>query len=79
MNAMSFVGFLCSFVLGFLGGGVAGIVFGFAWYERKCGLLLDHSGKRGSAVRAELDDVIGRHATKRRRWATTQISAKIRT
>ena len=37
---MSFVGFLCSFVLGFLAGGVAGIVFGFAWYERKCGLLV---------------------------------------
>jgi hypothetical protein len=70
---MSFVGLLCSFVLGFLGGGAAGIVFGFAWYERKCGLLVDHSGKRALAIRAELDDVIGRQATKRRRRSTTQI------
>ena len=54
---MSFVALLCAFALGFAVGGIAGIVLGFVWYERKCGLLSDHSGKRAASIRFELDDV----------------------
>ncbi len=57
---MSFIGLLCAFGLGGAVGGVGGIVLGFVWYERKCGLLTDKSGERVLAIRAELDDVIGR-------------------
>jgi hypothetical protein len=60
MEALSFVGLLCAFGLGFSVGGVGGIVLGFAWYERKCGLLADKSGERAAAIRAELDDVLDR-------------------
>jgi hypothetical protein len=62
---MSFTGFLCAFGLGILVGAVGGIVLGFAWYERKCGLLTDERGKRAT-IRAELDDVMDRLAEKRR-------------
>ena len=48
---------LGAFVLGSLVGGVGGIVLGFIWYERKCGLLSDSSGKRAAAIRYELDDI----------------------
>ena len=54
---MSFVALLCAFALGFGVGSIAGIVLGFVWYERKCGLLSDHSGKRAASIRFELDDV----------------------
>jgi tRNA(Ile)-lysidine synthase TilS/MesJ len=66
MNALSFVGLLCAFGLGFSIGGVGGIVLGFAWYERKCGLLADKSGERAAAIRAELDDVFDRRHEGRR-------------
>jgi hypothetical protein len=48
--------FLCSAPLWAVGG----IVVGFAWYERKCGLLSDNTGKRAAEIRFELDDVVGR-------------------
>jgi hypothetical protein len=54
---MNFAEFLPAFVLGALMGGVGGIALGFVWYERKCGLLSDSSGKRAAAIRFELDDV----------------------
>jgi hypothetical protein len=54
---MNFAELLPAFVLGALIGGVGGIVLGFVWYERKCGLLSDSSGKRAAAIRFELDDV----------------------
>ena len=54
---MSFVICLCAFALGLSVGGAGGIILGFAWYERKCGLLSDQSGKRRAAIRYELDDV----------------------
>jgi hypothetical protein len=54
---MSFLSLLCSFSLGFFIGGVGGIVLGFVWYEHKCGLLSDHSGRRAAAIRYELDDI----------------------
>ena len=57
---MSYIGLLCAFALGILACGAAGIVAGFAWYERKCGLLADTSGKRAMAIRAEQDDVMDR-------------------
>ena len=66
---MSFIGLLCVFGLGLAVGGLGGIVFGFVWYERKCGLLSDNSGKRAMAIRAELDDVMDRRAPETRRWA----------
>jgi hypothetical protein len=66
MNALSFVGLLCAFGLGFSIGGVGGIVLGFAWYERKVGLFADKSGERAAAIRAELDDVLDRRHEKRR-------------
>jgi hypothetical protein len=59
---MSFIGLLGAFGLGVPVGGVGGIVLGFAWYEHKCGLLTDASGKRAMAIRSELDDVMGRIA-----------------
>jgi hypothetical protein len=54
---MSFVAFLCAFALGFGVGSSAGIVLGFVWYERKSGLLSDHSRERAASIRFELDDV----------------------
>ena len=54
---MNFAELLPAFALGVLIGGVGGIVLGFVWYERKCGLLSDSSGKRAAAIRFELDDV----------------------
>jgi hypothetical protein len=57
---MSFIGLLGAFGLGVPVGGVGGIILGFVWYERKCGLLTDASGERAMAIRAELDDVMGR-------------------
>ena len=54
---MNFLALLCSFALGCFIGGVGGIVLGFVWYERKCGLLSDHSGQRKAAIRYELDDI----------------------
>lgn len=57
---MGFVAPLCVFLLGFVVGAVGGIVLGFVWYERKCGLLSDSSGKRAAAIRFELDDVFER-------------------
>jgi hypothetical protein len=54
---MSFVAPLCTFMLGFGVGGIGGIVLGFVWYEHKCGLLSDHSGKRAASIRFELDDL----------------------
>jgi hypothetical protein len=66
MNVLSFVGLLCAFGLGFSAGGVGGIVLGFAWYERKCGLLSDKSGERAAAIRAELDDVLDPRHDRRR-------------
>ena len=48
---------LYAFTLGFGLGGIGGIVLGFIWYEHKCGLLSDHSGKRMASIRFELDDV----------------------
>lgn len=64
---MSFIGLLCAFGLGLLAGAAGGIVLGFAWYERKCGLMTDQSGKRAAAIRAELDDVMDRRLPERRR------------
>jgi hypothetical protein len=64
---MSLVGLFCAFTLGFLIGGGGGIVLGFAWYERKCGLLADKSGERAAAIRAELDDVLERRRGQGRR------------
>jgi hypothetical protein len=49
------------FALGFCIGGVGGIVVGFVWYERKCGLFSDHTGQRARAIRYELDDIIGHY------------------
>ncbi len=60
---MSFVAPLCAFLLGSLVGGVGGIVLGFVWYEHKCGLLSDRSGKRAAGIQFELDDVFGRNRT----------------
>jgi hypothetical protein len=54
---MSLVAPLCAFTLGFGVGGIGGIVLGFVWYERKCGLLSDYSGKLAASIRFELDDV----------------------
>jgi hypothetical protein len=54
---VNFAELLSAFALGSLVGGVGGIVLGFVWYERKCGLLSDSSGKRAAAIRFELDDV----------------------
>jgi hypothetical protein len=48
---------LYAFALGSGLGGIGGIVLGFIWYEYKCGLLSDHSGKRMASIRFELDDV----------------------
>ena len=58
---MSFVAPLCVFMLGFGVGGIGGIVLGFVWYEHRCGLLSDHSGKRAASIRFELDDVFKAH------------------
>jgi hypothetical protein len=55
-NAMSLVS-LCALALGFGVGGIGGIILGFIWYEHKCGLLSDHSGKRATSIQFELDDV----------------------
>jgi hypothetical protein len=60
LNEMGFVVPLCVFALGFAVGGCGGIVIGFVWYERRCGLLSDHSGERAAVIRWELDDVFGR-------------------
>jgi hypothetical protein len=57
---MGFAELLGAFVFGSFVGGVGGIVLGFVWYERKCGLWSDSSGKRGAAIRFELDDVFER-------------------
>ena len=57
---MSVIGLLGAFGLGVPVGGLGGILVGFGWYERKCGLLSDASGERAKAIRAELDDVMGR-------------------
>jgi hypothetical protein len=54
---MSFVALLSSFALGLCVGAAGGVVFGFVWYERKCGLLSDHSGRRAAAIRYQLDDI----------------------
>jgi len=54
---VSFVACLSAFALGLCVGGVGGIILGFVWYERKCRLLSDDSGKRRAAIRYELDDV----------------------
>ncbi len=67
---MSILAPLCAFALGFCAGGAGGIVLGFVWYERKCGLLSDHSGKRAAAIRSELDDVVGRNTRVRRKFAS---------
>jgi hypothetical protein len=48
---------LCAFTLGFGFGGIGGIILGFIWYEHKCGLLSDHSGKRAASIQLELDEV----------------------
>ena len=53
---MSFVAPLCALVLGFSVGGIGGIVIGFVCYERKCGLLSDHGGKRAEATRFKRDE-----------------------
>jgi hypothetical protein len=58
---MSILASLCAFALGFCAGGAGGIVLGFVWYERKCGLISDRSGKRAAAIRSELDDVVARN------------------
>jgi hypothetical protein len=57
---MGILELLFAFGLGIPVGGVGGVVLGFAWYERKCGLLNDHSGARAASIRAELDDVMER-------------------
>jgi hypothetical protein len=54
---MSFVALLYPYSGGFAVGGVGGIVLGFIWYEHKCGLLSDHTGRRAAAIWTELDDV----------------------
>ena len=54
---MDFAELLGVFVLGSFVGGVGGIILGFVWYEHKCGLLSDSSGKRAAAIRYELDDI----------------------
>ncbi len=59
---MSFLALLCSFALGLFIGGAGGIVFGFIWYERKAGLFSDHTGRRATAIRYELDDIYGPYA-----------------
>jgi hypothetical protein len=59
---MSFFALLSSFALGLCVGGAGGIVLGFVWYERKCGLLSDHSGRRAAAIRYQLDDIYGPYA-----------------
>jgi uncharacterized membrane protein YsdA (DUF1294 family) len=48
-----------AFVLSSVVGGGVGFVLGFIWYEHKCGLLSDHTGKRAAGIRFELDDVFG--------------------
>jgi hypothetical protein len=69
---MSILAPLCAFALGFCAGGASGIVLGFLWYERKCGLYSDHSGKRAAAIRSELDDVVRRNTPVRRKLAPYQ-------
>jgi hypothetical protein len=64
-GTMDFSELLPAFVLGCLVGCVGGIVLGFVWYERKCGLLSDSSGKRAAAIRFELDDVFEGNAPTR--------------
>ncbi len=59
---MSFLAPFCALVVG----GVGGIILGFVWYERKCGLLSDRTGERAAAIRFELDDVFGRPARRAR-------------
>jgi hypothetical protein len=54
--------------LGFMLGCPCGIILGFIWYERKCGLFADHSGKRAAAIRFELDDVMERCASRQKTW-----------
>ncbi len=54
---MGSLGLFGLFALGFIIGGVAGIILGFAWYEHKCGLLSDHDGRRVRAIRYVLDDI----------------------
>jgi hypothetical protein len=54
---MSILAPVCAFALGFCAGVAGGIVLGFVWYERKCGLFSDRSGKRAAAIWSELDDV----------------------
>jgi hypothetical protein len=66
---MSLIALLCAFGLGLLVGAGVGIVLGFTWYERKCGLMADKSGTRAMAIRAELDDVMDRRASEKRHWA----------
>ena len=56
-NDVSFLVLLGLFVLGFIIGGIGGIVLGFAWYEHKCGLFSDHSGRRMRAIRYTLEDL----------------------
>ena len=55
---------LRAFALGFAVGGCGGIVIAFVWYERRCGLLSDHSGERAAVIRWELDDVFGRSVSR---------------
>jgi hypothetical protein len=57
---MSVLAVACCLALGFAIGGAVGIVVGFAWYERKAGLLSDSTGRRAAAIRYEMDDVYGR-------------------
>ncbi len=69
---MSFLAPLCALALGFVVGGVGGIILGFVWYERKCGLLSDRSGERAAAIKFELDDVFGRPAARDPRDAASR-------
>ena len=66
---MDFVPSVCVFALGLCIGSIGGILLGFAWYERKCGLLSVHNGERAAAIRFELDDLFGRGPVSRRKSA----------
>ena len=59
---MGFFALLSSFALGLCIGAAGGIVLGFVWYERKCGLFSDPTGERAAAIRNELDDIYSAHA-----------------
>jgi hypothetical protein len=67
---MSILAPLCAFALGFCVGGASGIVLGFIWYERKCGLFSDRSSKCTAAIRSELDDVVARNTLARGKFAS---------